>query len=188
MSTHIKKEAEQPPIQTDKITLERIALLHPLIRKEVEQLYYEACAAIGSRNIRVRFTRTLSTFAEQDKLFAQGRTTKGKIVTWVRGGFSFHNYGLAFDVCFVRDNNGDGKFDEANFENNVDWDGDGKADWAEFDAIARKYGFAGLYKKDGKRFDLPHFQKTFGYTTQELLKLYNEGKVDEHNYVKIQPK
>lgn len=41
----------------------------------------------------------LRTFAEQDKLYAQGRTTgkKGAIVTKARGGQSMHNYGLAVD-------------------------------------------------------------------------------------------
>lgn len=182
----IKPEAEQKPIPTDAKTLERIALLHPKVREEVTQLYYDACAAIGSKNIRVRFAYTLRTFAEQAALYNQGRKTPGKIVTWAQAGESFHNYGLAFDVCFIRDKDGDGNFDEANFNNNVDWDGDGKADWEEFNAIAKKYGWEGLYKsKTGERFDFPHFQKTFGYSWRQLKQLFEARKVDEHNYVKI---
>ena len=38
------------------------------------------------------------TFAEQEKLFAQGRTTPGNIVTNARGGQSNHNFGIAWDV------------------------------------------------------------------------------------------
>src|SRR5262245_57376273 len=38
------------------------------------------------------------TFAEQDDLFAQGRTKPGRIVTNARGGFSNHNFGITFDV------------------------------------------------------------------------------------------
>lgn len=34
---------------------------------------------------------------EQDKLYAQGRKAKGKIVTHARAGESFHNYGRAID-------------------------------------------------------------------------------------------
>ena len=34
----------------------------------------------------------------QDALYDQGRTAPGRIVTNARGGESFHNYGLAFDV------------------------------------------------------------------------------------------
>ena len=45
-------------------------------------------------------TSTLRTFFEQDKIFAQGRTEPGNIVTRARGGESSHNYGRAFDVAF----------------------------------------------------------------------------------------
>ena len=38
--------------------------------------------------------------AEQDALYAQGRTTPGSIVTWVDGGGSWHNYGCAVDIAF----------------------------------------------------------------------------------------
>jgi len=40
----------------------------------------------------------LRTAAEQDALYAQGRTTPGHIVTNARAGFSMHNYGLAADI------------------------------------------------------------------------------------------
>lgn len=43
-------------------------------------------------------SQTLRTWEEQDALYAQGRTTKGRIVTWARGGFSWHNFGRAFDI------------------------------------------------------------------------------------------
>lgn len=38
---------------------------------------------------------------DQDKLYAQGRTTPGKIVTKAKGGQSNHNYGVAVD--FIKD-------------------------------------------------------------------------------------
>jgi len=40
----------------------------------------------------------LRTAAQQDALYAQGRTTPGHIVTNARAGYSMHNYGLAVDV------------------------------------------------------------------------------------------
>jgi peptidoglycan L-alanyl-D-glutamate endopeptidase CwlK len=40
----------------------------------------------------------LRTPAEQDALYAQGRTTPGHIVTNAKAGQSMHNYGLAVDV------------------------------------------------------------------------------------------
>jgi peptidoglycan L-alanyl-D-glutamate endopeptidase CwlK len=38
------------------------------------------------------------TYAEQDALYAQGRTKPGNVVTKAKGGFSNHNFGVAFDV------------------------------------------------------------------------------------------
>lgn len=40
------------------------------------------------------------TFAQQDALYAQGRTAPGNRVTNARGGQSWHNYGLAVDLVF----------------------------------------------------------------------------------------
>ena len=48
--------------------------------------------------ISLRLISGTRTFAEQDALFAQGRTKPGRIVTNARGGFSNHNFGIAFDV------------------------------------------------------------------------------------------
>ena len=42
--------------------------------------------------------RGCGTYAEQDELFAQGRTKPGKRVTNAKGGESNHNFGVAFDV------------------------------------------------------------------------------------------
>lgn len=51
------------------------------------------------------------TWAEQDKLYAQGRTLPGKIVTNARGGQSNHNFGIAMDFGVFQD----GKYlDETN--------------------------------------------------------------------------
>jgi hypothetical protein len=41
------------------------------------------------------------TFAEQDALYAQGRTRKGLRVTNAKGGQSYHNYGLAADCALL---------------------------------------------------------------------------------------
>jgi peptidoglycan L-alanyl-D-glutamate endopeptidase CwlK len=38
------------------------------------------------------------TYAEQEELYAKGRTEPGKIVTNARAGYSMHNFGLAFDI------------------------------------------------------------------------------------------
>ena len=48
--------------------------------------------------ITIRIISGFRTYAEQDALYAQGRTQLGSIVTNAKGGYSNHNFGIAFDV------------------------------------------------------------------------------------------
>lgn len=160
----------------DKITLERIKLLHPKLRDEVTNIYNEICEALSGRAI-CRFAYTLRTFAEQDAIYAQGRTKPGKIVSNAKGGLSMHNYGLAVDIVLIVD----GK--EASWDTKKDFDGDGKADWQEIVTIFKQYGWE--WGGDWKFVDAPHFQKTLGHSVRDLLALYNAKKVDANNYVLI---
>lgn len=173
----------------DKKTLDNIALLHPKLRDEALEIYKDICDAL-SGNAICRFIYTLRTFAEQDALYAQGRTklydssgAKLGIVTKSKGGQSYHNYGLAIDIVLVEDTNGDGKPDTAKWDVVKDFDKDGKSDWMECVSIFKKYGWeAGI---DWKFKDPPHFQKTFGKNWRDLLSMYNAGKVDKDKYVTI---
>lgn len=158
----------------DKITLERIQLLHPKLRDEAMEIYAEICKSLTS--CVCRFTFTLRTFAEQDKLFAQGRTVPGKIVTKARGGLSYHNYGQAIDIVLIKDG-------VPLWDTKKDFDKDGKADWMEVVTIFKQYGWeAGI---DWGFKDPPHFQKTFGYSVRQLLALHQAGKVDKNGFVLI---
>lgn len=150
----------------DKITEQRIALLHPKIREEVKKIVIEANSAISSK-LTIRIVQGLRTIAEQDALYAQGRTAPGKIVTKAKGGSSYHNYGLAIDFAFLID----GK--EISWDTAKDWDGDKIADWLEVVKIFLKagYGWGGNFKSIK---DFPHLEKTFGYTWQQLLAKYNK--------------
>lgn len=166
----------------DKITIERIKLLHPKLRDEVLELYKEICDSLKGNAI-CRFTRTLSTFKEQDELYAQGRTRQGKIVTHARGGQSYHNFGLAIDIVLLIDKDKDGNFETATWDAKSDFDGDKKSDWMEVVNIFKQYGFE--WGGDWKFYDAPHFQKTFGKSTRELLALHKSNKIDENKYVII---
>lgn len=175
----------------DKLTLERIQLLHPKLRSEVEHIYRAQIVPALSGKAICRFAYTLRTFSEQDALYAQGRTklfdANGKrlgIVTKAKGGQSLHNYGLALDIVLVKDTNNDGKFDTASWEENVDFDKDGKADWLEVANILEKNGWDWGGKWKFK--DSPHFQKTFGYDWKTLLDKYNKKDfIPGTNYVNI---
>lgn len=69
--------------------------LHPELQKCVEKFLNE-CKKQG---LNVLITETLRTQAEQEALYAQGRTQPGKIVTNCRGYQSPHCWGVAFDFC-----------------------------------------------------------------------------------------
>lgn len=49
----------------------------------------------------VRIVSTLRSQEEQARLYAQGRTTPGPIVTNAPPGTTYHEYGRAFDIAFV---------------------------------------------------------------------------------------
>ena len=177
---------------SDKITLDRIELLHPAVRQEVRNIYVnEIVPALSGRAI-CRFAYTLRTFAEQDALFAQGRTrlfdNNGRrlgVVTKAKGGQSIHNYGLALDIVLLKDTNGDGTFESASWETNVDFDKDGRPDWMEVVNILKKHEWT--WGGDWKSFkDAPHFEKPFGQTWRTLLERHNKKQfIPGTNYVQI---
>jgi peptidoglycan L-alanyl-D-glutamate endopeptidase CwlK len=166
----------------DQVTLDRINLLHPKLRDEVIKMYDEIVAALTGSAI-CRFAYTLRTFAEQDALYAQGRTKAGAKVTNAKGGQSYHNYGLAIDIVLLIDKDKNGTFETASWDINTDFDSDGKADWIEIVTIFKRYGFE--WGGDWKFNDAPHFQKTFGKTINELAELHKNDKVDKNGFVLI---
>jgi peptidoglycan L-alanyl-D-glutamate endopeptidase CwlK len=80
--------------------------LDPRLRPLAEEFLARCCDAGEA----VLITCTYRSNAEQDKLYAQGRTTPGKIVTNAKAGQSKHNVidsqrrpaSLAFDVVLMR--------------------------------------------------------------------------------------
>ena len=57
-------------------------------------LWMDQCIHAG---LEILITCTYRSPAEQNELYAQGRTAPGKIVTRAQGGQSAHNVGLALD-------------------------------------------------------------------------------------------
>ena len=133
----------------DKVTNERIKKLDPRIRCTVKHLinFME-----DKYKIRMRVTDGYRSHAQQNELYKKGRTTKGPVVTWVKAGYSYHNYGLAIDVCTIEN---------------------GKAYWREkdyklFNNEAVKFG-----AEWGIKFkDKPHFQFRFGKTASQHYQDY----------------
>lgn len=80
--------------QADPRSEKTIATLLPAVKPYAYALIERA----RNRDITIRIISGLRTYAEQDALYAQGRTLPGAIVTNARGGYSNHNFGIAFDV------------------------------------------------------------------------------------------
>jgi len=158
-------------MKVDGITLDRIKLLHPSLRDEALLIYNEICERLTDRVI-CRFSHTLRTNSEQNALYAQGRNgDKRPIVTYARGGQSMHNYGIAIDIVLLVDKDGNGTYETVDYSITSDNDKDGLSDFEEIDYVFNLYGWKGLYKPDGKRWDFPHFQKTFGLSISQLQSL-----------------
>lgn len=71
-----------------------IATLLPQVQPYARALVKKA----AQHGITIKVIAGMRTYDEQNELFTQGRTKPGRIVTNARGGFSNHNFGIAFDV------------------------------------------------------------------------------------------
>jgi peptidoglycan L-alanyl-D-glutamate endopeptidase CwlK len=115
----------------------------------------EMCTAEG---IDVLITCTYRSAQEQDELYAQGRTKPGRIVTKARGGQSYHQYRVAYDVVPLR--NGKPVWGTR--------DADG-ALWQRVGELGEKAGleWAGRWVRMK---EFPHFQYTGGKTISHFQK------------------
>lgn len=85
---------QSPGFEPDPRSQKNIATLLEPVRRYALALIQKAAA----NGITIKIISGLRTYAEQDALYAQGRTTAGDIVTHAEGGHSNHNFGIAFDV------------------------------------------------------------------------------------------
>ena len=99
--------------------------------------------------------------SEQDRLYEKGRTAGGNIVTYAKGGESYHNFGLAVDFA-LKTAEGDVIWDMK-----YDRNGNSRADWMEVVNIAKELGFE--WGGDWPQFkDYPHLQMDFGLSIADL--------------------
>lgn len=106
----------------------------------------------------------LRTFAQQDALYAQGRTTPGKKVTNARGGESWHNFGLAVDMVE------DGDVSRAG----IQWSWSDNAAYLKIGSAAMLIGleWGGFWKA---LVDYPHVQLVGGLSLADANKIYTEA-------------
>lgn len=149
----------------DPISEARLQDLHPAIQKAARQ-FINAAEAEG---IKLRISDAFRTFEEQDKLYMKGREVsesifpdwvtfwdeedENQIVTNAKGGESYHNYGLAFDVVEMIDG-------QPNYET---------PNWSKIGQLGRSFGF--VWGGDWNFKDRPHFEMAFGLSTDQLYSM-----------------
>lgn len=133
--------------------------LHPKFKPSAIQAWTEAQGAMPP-NVQIIVIAGIRSFDESTKLYAQGRTTPGPIVTNAPGGSSYHNYGLAFDFAMVTN----GKDDNVVGPN-----------WMKVVKIMESHGmtWGGTF---ANLIDDPHFENRYDHNWRDLLALHNAGK------------
>lgn len=162
-------------LQIDHVSVERVRKLHPMIRMDV----FNILCDLSILEVYIRITDGLRTYKEQKELYAKGRTAKGYRVTDADAGFSWHNYGLAFDFCLLIDEN----FRNVSWSAEEDANENNISDWSEVVRIAKKYGFE--WGGDWTKPDRPHFNKKFDMEIEQARNLFLNNKVYEGGYILI---
>ncbi len=93
------------------------------------------------------------TYAEQNDIFAQGRTRPGKIVTNARAGQSNHNFGIAWDVGIFT---AEGKYIDDLVDAKKMTSKSVDAEYKKLGALGKTLGL--FWGGDWSKPDFPHFQ------------------------------
>ncbi len=137
-------------------TLKRLESVIPILQDKFLRLRSDL---LSRHRIEIEIVSAFRSHAEQTKLFNQGRTTAGKIVTKAKAGQSFHNFGLAIDVCHFR-------------RGTFDWSEDNQI-WLTIANCAKGNGLeSGFFWKWQ---DKPHLQISGGLTLAEINAIFRVG-------------
>ena len=148
-------------LPADAVSARRLSTLHPVVRARAAALL-QLCAQAG---LSVMVSQGLRSWAEQDALYAKGRTRppigRKHVVTKAKGGESYHNFGLAFDIVIL--------------------DSLGKADWNPAHpgwnaagALGKSVGLEWGGDWTGFK-DRPHYQYTGGLSLVVCRSLFPQG-------------
>ncbi len=139
-----------------KRTLENLASLNRKFRVQAEA-FLAASQPIAERHkITIEVISGLRSWAQQNALYAQGRTKPGRIVTKARAGSSWHNYGLAIDLGLFAG----GKYLDSSDPRRAD------RIYAELGKLAASMGieWAGTWTSFT---ETPHFQNRYGMSISQ---------------------
>lgn len=153
----VKSNADPVEIsgKVDARSEKNIATLHPKVQPYARALIQKAAA----KGWKFVITSGLRTYAEQDALYAKGRTAAGPKVTNAKAGSSWHNHGCSFDVTLF---NGSIPVWESPL-------------YTAIGAIGEDIGleWGGRWKNP---VDYPHFQMTNGKSISQARALHAQGK------------
>jgi len=159
------KDQKTDLVGLDERSAKNVATLHNKVQQLFKNWIMECQILAKAHGYEYKAISGNRTWEEQAKIYAQGRTTPGKIVTNAKPGFSNHNYGIAVDMGVFKD----GKY----------LDGSKPSEAESFHrkaaTIAEKYNieWGGSWKSFK---DYPHFELKTGKTLSEMRKLVLEGK------------
>lgn len=151
----------------DQQSIQKLQELHPKVRPDF-QSFIEECE--NTFDLTIRIVSAFRSLAEQEKIYAIGRTVKGdnptpqmpmgEIVTKAPPGSSYHLYGLAADIAPMGSNG----------QPNYNYD---QSKWAN---IAQQYNISWGGNWTGGFKDYDHWENKMGHNWRDLLDLYRQGK------------
>jgi peptidoglycan L-alanyl-D-glutamate endopeptidase CwlK len=143
----------------DERTEKNISTLHPKAQAKAREFMAQAVPLMEQLGAIVKIISGNRTYAEQDALYAQGRTKPGRIVTNARAGYSNHNWGTAWDVGVFKD----GKYlDESPLYKSLGKIGQ---------SLGLEWGGAWA-----RIVDEPHFEVKTGLTMAEKRERFSSGR------------
>src|SRR6266404_7039359 len=125
------------------------------LRPEVRPMVDAFLADCVAEKIDLLVTCTLRSLIEQEALYAQGRTSPGRIVTNAKPGQSAHNYGLALDVVPI-------------VNGKPDWDGSHPI-WQKIGALGQLRGLQWLGAPGSEFKEMAHFQHSNWRAVADLI-------------------
>ena len=149
----------------DERSAKNVATLHNKVQEIFRNWIAECQILAKAHGYEYKAISGNRTWEEQAKIYAQGRTAPGKIVTNAKPGFSNHNYGIAVDMGVFKE----GKYLDGSKPSEAE------AFHRKAAQIAEKYNieWGGSWKSFK---DYPHFEYRTGKTLSQLRQLVTEGK------------
>jgi len=149
----------------DERSAKNVATLHGKVQEIFRNWIAECQILAKAHGYEYKAISGNRTWEEQAKIYAQGRTAPGKIVTNAKPGFSNHNYGIAVDMGVFKD----GKYLDASKPSEAE------AFHRKAAVVGEKYNieWGGSWKSFK---DFPHFEYRTGKTISQLRQIVLEGR------------